>query len=304
MGQKTGSHGGVEWRTVVLATALAAAGLAGSASAQAQDQAAVKAGVSAAVRGDVHLAALRQPVARKVASGEGIFLGDHVTSAADSGMQILLLDQTVFTLGPQADMVIDNFVYDPSSGAGKLAATVTKGAFRFVTGRVAANNPSDMEVQTPAATIGIRGTIVAGQVDGQSAFIVLLGPGQDTDTAERIGRVTVSNKAGSVELGRAGYGTLVPGPDQPPGQPFLVTLDQMLRLDLRAGASRSAGGTGTGGSIRAGQATAQSGESTAITAQTVSTLTAITSVNATVTNTIITSVTPPMRCTPHGGVSC
>src|ERR1700733_12094027 len=108
---------------VTLAIALGGVGAVPSGAAQTQDQAAVKAGVSAAVRGDVRLAALRQPVARKVASGEGIFLGDHVTSAAESGMQILLLDQTVFTLGPQADMVIDNFVYDPSSGSGKLAAT-------------------------------------------------------------------------------------------------------------------------------------------------------------------------------------
>jgi hypothetical protein len=286
---------------VTLAIALGGVGAVPWAAAQTQDQAAVKAGVSAAVRGDVRLAALRQPVARRVASGEGIFLGDHVTSAAESGMQILLLDQTVFTLGPQADMVIDNFVYDPSSGSGKLAATITKGAFRFVTGRVAANNPSDMEVQTPAATIGIRGTIVAGRVDGESALVVLLGPGQDTDTSERIGRVTVTNKAGSTELDRAGYATLVKGPNEPPGKPFAVSLDQLLRLDLQAGVSR-ASGTGTG--VRAGQATNQSGESTAITAETVNTLTAITTVNSTVTNTVITTVTPPVRCTPHGGISC
>ena len=109
-------------RAAIGITALLFAIATGASALAADSNDIAKAGVSAAVRGDVKLATAKQPVAHKVGSGADIFLGDHITSAADSGMQILLLDQTVFTIGPEADMVIDNFVYDPATGAGKLAA--------------------------------------------------------------------------------------------------------------------------------------------------------------------------------------
>ena len=271
----------------------------------ADNDAAVKAGVSAAVRGDVKLANLKAPVAHKVGSGEGIFLGDHVTSGNEAGMQILLLDETVFTIGSQADMVIDNFVYDPASGAGKVTASVTKGAFRFVTGKVAANNSTDMEVDTPAATIGIRGTMVAGETNGTSSLIVLLGPGYDTDTSERIGRVFVSNHAGTVELYGAGYGTFVPGPDQPPGPPFKVKLDELIRLDLATGGSRGGGVGGSSGSgPSAGGVGGISGETVAQTVKTVGTVSTVTNIGNTTTTTIQTTVTPTSGCKPHLGAAC
>jgi FecR protein len=268
------------------------------------DDGPVKAGVSAAVRGNIQLVAVKQPVAHKVGSGEAIFLGDHVISASDSGMQILLVDETIFTIGPDSDMSIDTFVYDPSTGAGKLAASVTKGAFRFVSGKIAANNPDGMEIKTPAATISIRGTMVAGRTDGKSVLIVLLGPGYDGDTSEKIGHVIVSNHAGTTELFGAGYGTFVPGPNDPPGTPKLISLDDILRLDLATGGVRSAGSNG--GSVQGGQSSSMSGESTAATASSINTVLSISSTSTSTFHTIQTSTTPPTKtgCVPHGGVSC
>jgi len=286
-----------------LVPALLLAGIGIAAAADTNE--ATKAGVSAAVRGDVKLATLKQPVAHQVGSGADIFLGDHVTSGADSGMQILLLDETVFTIGPQADMVIDNFVYDPSSGTGKLAASVTKGAFRFVTGKVAANNPADMEVNTPAATIAIRGTMVAGRTDGKSTLVVLLGPGKGTDTNERIGQVNVSNKAGSVSLYGPGFGTFVAGPDQAPGQPFLVDLTELLKLDMAAGTIHPGGGGGS--SVSSGATGAVSGESTAGTLTISNTITTINNITNNTNNLIHNGITPPPtppKCVPHNGNSC
>jgi hypothetical protein len=80
-------------------------------------------------------------------------------------MQILLLDQTVFTIGPESELVIDEFVYDPKTNAGKLSAEITKGVFRFVSGKIAHEKPEDMNVKLPAGTLGVRGTMVAGRVD-------------------------------------------------------------------------------------------------------------------------------------------
>ena len=83
------------------------------------------AGVSAAVRGDVALSRA-QGAARGVRSGEKIFLEDSLRSGSDSGMQVLLLDETVFTLGADSEIVIDEFVYDPATGRGKLDAEVVQ----------------------------------------------------------------------------------------------------------------------------------------------------------------------------------
>ena len=47
---------------------------------------------------------------------------NHVTTKADSRLQVMLLDETVFTVGPESDMVLDEFVYDPSTNAGKITA--------------------------------------------------------------------------------------------------------------------------------------------------------------------------------------
>lgn len=194
------------WAGAGLALAMLAAG-----AAQAQQQ---QAGVTAAVRGRVEIAAAAGAVGRVARSGEPVFLGNAIKSGSDSGLQILLLDQTTFTIGPDSELVIDEFVYDPGHGAGKVTATVARGVFRFVTGQVARNNPADMLVKMPIGTIGIRGTIAIGAVTPATAQsplvqeVALLGPGRDRDTKERKGAlVLTAPNAPSVNLDQAGYGS-------------------------------------------------------------------------------------------------
>ena len=184
---------------------------------------AARAGTAAAVRGEVKLAAIPgvREVGKDVASGDPIFLGDQVTTGAEGRLQIMLADETVFTIGPNAAMTIDTFVYDPATSVGKVTATMLKGTFRFVTGKVAKREPSDMEVKLPVGSIGVRGTSVAGEVDGNRATIVLLGPGPETNSSERVGRVLVTGNgaagaASTVEIIRPGYGTEIAGANIPP----------------------------------------------------------------------------------------
>ena len=172
--------------------------------------AAVKAGVAAAVRGKVERAAVPAnpggPIG-VVSSGDAIYLGDRITTGPSAGLQIMLMDETVFTIGPNASMAIDEFVYDPSTGAGKVAARVVQGAFRFVSGKVAKHDPRDMMVRLPQGSIGIRGTAVQGVVEGERATVVLLGPGAENNAGERVGRIVVSNAQGEVLISRPGFMT-------------------------------------------------------------------------------------------------
>lgn len=226
-----------------------------------------QAGVAAAVRGDVTLVAAIAPqpervVGQALGSGDRIFLGDSIETGPESGMQIMLLDETIFTIGPSAGMVIDEFVYDPATSTGQVTASIVKGAFRFVSGRVAKETPQNMSVKTPLGTIGIRGTSAAGRVDppdasgNAAASIVLLGPGPNNNAEERIGRIIVTNGGTSVEITRSGFGTVIGGLNQPPSPPVRFEPGQIAALT---------GGLGTDGGARppasgSGQAADQGSE--------------------------------------------
>jgi hypothetical protein len=196
-----------------------------------------------------------------VASGAPIYLGNRVTTGPKGQLQIILLDETVFTIGPRAAIVIDEFVYDPNTSKGKVVATVLKGAFRFVTGRVSKRNPRNMVVKFPGGSIGVRGTMVAGRVDGGAATVVLLGPGQNTDTGERVGSIVVTSKgtdgvSRSVEISRPGFATRIAA-GAPPTEPARISPAQLSLINggLQAAAAPpppEAGEPNGGGDLTSG----------------------------------------------------
>ena len=166
--------------------------------------AAVQAGVAAAVRGGVDRSAGTR-VGEELKSGDAIFLGDQIRTDAQGSLQILLLDETVFTVGPDSEMVIDEFVYDPGESGGKLEARFVKGAFRFITGKVAEDTPENMQLELPTGSIGIRGTIARAEVGPQESVVTLIGPGPLSDSDERRGGLIVSGGGKRVELLTPGY---------------------------------------------------------------------------------------------------
>ncbi|MEK7389096.1 MAG: FecR family protein [Elusimicrobiota bacterium] len=196
-------------------------------------------GVAAAVRGPVNATAPGQSAGRVVETGKPVYTRDHVVTGSEGRLQILLNDETSFSLGPNSDMILDEFVYDPASGAGKISASVAKGAFRFVTGKVARRDPDSMKVETPVATIGIRGTMVAGSASAEQATIVLIGPSPENNAEENAGGITVGNERGSVDIDRSGYGVTVRR-GQAPSDPFRLT-DEQLRGILDALSSQPKG---------------------------------------------------------------
>ncbi|MBI5211277.1 MAG: FecR domain-containing protein [Elusimicrobia bacterium] len=251
-----------------------AAGLAAllAAPAMAAMPVASQIGVAAGVRGKVFAfapaaQAQAKPVGREITSGKPLFLNEKVTTDEKGHMQIMLIDETTFTLGPKASMVLDEFVYDPATGAGKVSAQVTKGAFRFVTGHIGHKDPSSVKVKFPTGTMGIRGTIVAGNVgeDG-STTVVLLGPGAGNNAGERPGAFNLENSAGGVDVTNPGFGSTMGSESAPPTPPALIPAETMGAIlgalappaDQGAGeGGQAASGSGDGG----GQASSGSGES-------------------------------------------
>ena len=175
-------------------------------------------GVASAVRGAVKAIA-PGAAGRVVETGKPVYSHDKVTTGPEGKLQVLLLDQTSFTMGANSEMELDEFVFDPATNAGKVSAKIVKGAFRFVTGKVARRDPASMQVKTPVGTIGIRGTMTAGTVSETEATIVLLGPGPENNADEKTGWTTVTNDKGSTEVDKDGWGVTVKA-GEAPSAPF------------------------------------------------------------------------------------
>ncbi len=98
-----------------------------------------------------------------------------------------LPDNTTFTVGPNSDLVIDKFVYDQATDSRTIMANLSKGVFRWVTGKVASKDPAQMKVILPVGTIGIRGTDFESTVEPNGNGSIVLYFGQLEITENKTG---------------------------------------------------------------------------------------------------------------------
>lgn len=117
-----------------------------------------------------------QAVQTKV--GDLVYLGDVVQTAADGRVGINFTDGTSFNLSSNARMALTEFVYDPNGKSNSSLLSLTKGTFTFVAGNIA--KTGDMKVDTPVATMGIRGTTPRIEIsdDGTVKFATLIEEGK------------------------------------------------------------------------------------------------------------------------------
>ena len=130
-------------------------------------------------------------------AGDTVYEGDIIFTSGDGAVAIGFVDDTAFTLGGDARMVLDQLVYDPATNEGTSAFSVVQGLFSFVSGAIAKTGAEAMTVRTPVATIGVRGTEVAVQAaaEGAENVITLLG-GEGGITGE----IVITNAAGTQVL--------------------------------------------------------------------------------------------------------
>lgn len=157
----TATVGSRMWRAALLGmTASAVLGLSlGFRDAEA------KVGVTSATDGDP-LGKPPQQNERILRIGIDVQANELVTTRANDRAHLVFLDGTSLTVGPNAQLTIDKFVYDPASSTGELAINATRGVFRLVGGKISKSQP--ITVTTPSSTIGIRGGIMFGDVQQAS----------------------------------------------------------------------------------------------------------------------------------------
>lgn len=143
---------------------------------------------------------------------------------------ITFADNTQVQVNENSRLVIDDFVYDPkSTKGGKLAVNVAAGTVRYASGQIAKNNPQAVAVNTPTATIGVRGTDFTATVDELGASTIILLPSCPygwIDVARdcKTGEISVTNDAGSVILNRPFQATKVETRGSFPTKPVIVNL--------------------------------------------------------------------------------
>jgi hypothetical protein len=146
---------------------------------------------------------------------------------------ITFKDDTKVKVTENSRLLIDDFVFDPKkSDAGKLALKVGMGTVRYASGQIAKNNPQQVNIKTPTATVAVRGTDFTMTVDETGQSLVMLVPSckdeKDVKQFEldeqrcKVGSITVSTGIGSVTLDKAFEATYVTSASMMPTAPVVV----------------------------------------------------------------------------------
>jgi hypothetical protein len=134
---------------------------------------------------------------RTLALEDDVYHNELITTEKDSATKLTFLDETSLTLGPDSSVVLDRFVYDPDPSKASFVMTATQGIFRFASGKLPKNA---YRLHTPAATIGIRGTVLDLAIERADR------PGADSVVriALQEGEATIGDCRGEVQSLAAG----------------------------------------------------------------------------------------------------
>lgn len=105
----------------------------------------------------------------RLRTGDEAFHQARMKTGPKGHFQVMLHDETILTVGPNSELVMDEYVYDPKTDNETLSAIIQNGIFRFVSGKLARKHPKKFKVQIPVGTIGPRGTDYVIEVDDSGA---------------------------------------------------------------------------------------------------------------------------------------
>lgn len=132
--------------------------------------------------------------------GTPIYEGDIIETDAQGAVNIVFLDQTSMAISENARMAVDDYTFNPETESGTTNFSVLRGLFVFTSGLIGRDDPDNVKIETPVGSIGIRGTIIAGEIapGGESKISVLEGAIVITNG---LGSVTLSEQFETVKLG-------------------------------------------------------------------------------------------------------
>ena len=150
--------------------------------------------------------------------GNNVQLYD-TAETANGRMLIEFLDEAELALTEHTKILIDEVIFDPDPSKSKMTMRFVTGTARFASGKLAIMNKNNIDIQTPTATIGIRGTDFTTTVDEIGRSLVILLPDQFGNAS---GEITVTNNGGTITLNEAYQATLVSTLDTPPSNQITI----------------------------------------------------------------------------------
>jgi hypothetical protein len=168
----------------------------------------------------------------QIAKGTLIETNDKIETK-NGKVKIVFKDDTNVTVTESSSLVIDDFVYDPKSGAGKLGLKAAAGTVRYVSGSIA-KDPKNVKINTPTAAIAVRGTDFVMAVSETGASMIMLMPRCEIEQNVNLkgltcgsGAIDVETPAGIVKLNRPYQATLVETLNGMPSPAVVVALNGM-----------------------------------------------------------------------------
>jgi hypothetical protein len=181
-------------------------------------QAAAQEAIGAVSRIQGEASGTRGVATRALGPNASVFPNEVVSTGDGTRLELTFRDNTRLTLSEKTKLTLDTYVFDRAAGIGTINFEIV-GAFRFLSGRLSKLAKAAVNVTTPAANIGIRGTeFWAGPIDNQALGVFLLN-----------GAVTVSNAAGAQTLNQPGQGTNIAAPGAAPGPVTFWPADKVSR---------------------------------------------------------------------------
>ena len=183
-------------------------------------------GVAAAVNRNTTDLTLEQE--RKLVEAGYQIIQNHTIETDEIGKaQMLLLDGTAFSVGPNSSVVLDRFIYNPETAEGSLEVTA-RGLLRIVGGKVTKKQPA--LIRTNSATVGIRGGIGIVQTDGSQVNATFLYGEEMTVTPNCVDLDTFGDQCGSdfiTTITEPGFSVTVESADSEPSEPEPVTEESL-----------------------------------------------------------------------------
>jgi len=141
---------------------------------------------------------------------------------------IQFVDDTRVDVTAHSKLLIDEFVYDPNNKTGKLSIKAASGTVRYASGQIAKNSQQNVKIETPTATIGVRGTDFTMTIDEIGGSTIILLPSCDKNGYCFVGEISVESDAGQVILNQAFQATVVTTSQSKPLNPLTLKIDENL----------------------------------------------------------------------------
>jgi hypothetical protein len=101
---------------------------------------------------------IRQQDTFDATGGTTLRVSDRVVTAPGASAAIVFRDGTLLTLGSGADVLLRDYVFAPKDNKFAFSLYLSKGSAIYESGKIGKLSPQSVKVETPKATVGVRGT--------------------------------------------------------------------------------------------------------------------------------------------------